>query len=630
MEGRTILHYQIVAKIGAGGMGVVFRALDTKLKRTVALKFLPPGVMADPVHRQRFIREATAASSLDHPNICTIYEINETEDGQLFMAMAYYAGETLRQIIRRGPLSLDLATDYSIQLGKALEIAHKHGVTHRDIKPANIMVQGGLVKVLDFGLAKLADEAGLTSTGETIGTLYYMSPEQACGTNIDQRTDIWSAGAVLYEMLTGEPPFPAAGKIAILNAILNVPVPSVATRMSGLPPEVDWIIAKALEKRPLDRYQQIGEMISDLESVRGNRTPTVASARISVQASAIPAIAALPFENLSSDKENEYFSDGLTEELINALSQIQGLRVVSRTSAFEFKGKKQDVRKIGELLRVDSVLEGSVRKAGNRIRITAQLTDVATGYHTWSQRFDRELSDVFAVQDEISTAIVEALKISLPLRKYKPAGVVQTQNVEAYQLYLKGRFYWNQKNPEALEKSRDCFEKALVEDPNYALAYSGLADYHTVRAIYWLAPADVAWPLAKEAALRAIELNPSLADPHAALGSVKFFYERNWAAAEREFQYALELRPQFAEAHVRYSCYFMAVDQLEHALDRSPQRRGTRPAFTGSERTGSYGAGVLRPVRRRHPALSQGARDRRELRGAVLCPGYRLPVERAL
>ena len=607
MEGRTILHYQVVAKIGAGGMGVVFRALDTKLKRTVALKFLPPGVMTDDLYRQRFIREAMAASSLDHPNICTIYEINETEEGQLFMAMAYYAGETLKQMLRRGPLPLDHALEYAIQLGRALEAAHRHGVTHRDIKPANLMIHSGLLKVLDFGLARLADDPHLTFAGETVGTLYYMSPEQTGSSDVDHRTDIWAAGAVLYEMLVGEPPFPAVGKQAVINAILHDPTPSAALRNSSVPPEVDWIVAKALAKQPAERYQQTADMIADMEAIRGHRTPLVASARIPAEPSGVRAVAVLPFENLSPDKDNEYFGDGLTEDLINALSQLQGLRVVSRTSAFEFKNKKQDVRKIGEVLRVDSVLEGSVRKAGNRLRITAQLTDVGTGFHTWSQRFDRELSDVFAVQDEISIAIVDALRISLPLRKYQPAQAVHTQNVEAYQLYLKGRFFWNQKNPEALERSRECFEKALAEDANYALAYSGLADYHTVRAIYWLAPADVAWPQAKEAALKAIELNPTLADPHAALGSVKFFYERNWAAAERSLQQALELRPQFAEAHVRYSCYFMAVNRLDHALAEARSAVELDPLSQGANAmeamalaySGQYDAAI----RRCHKAL---------------------------
>jgi serine/threonine protein kinase/Flp pilus assembly protein TadD len=583
MEGRSVLHYRIVEKIGAGGMGIVYKALDTKLKRATALKFLPPGLMTDEEYQQRFVREAMAASSLDHPNICTIYEINETEEGQLFIAMAYYAGETLRQLLQRGPLAQDRALDFATQLGRALECAHKRGVTHRDIKPANIMIHEGVVKVLDFGLAKLAGEVGLTQAGVTMGTPHYMSPEQVAGKDVDHRTDIWAAGAVLYEMLTGEPPFPGSGKQAILNAILTQSAPSAARRSTDVPPEADWIIAKALVKRVEDRYQQASEMIVDLEAVRGQREPVTATAQTRMPVGAIPAIAALPFENLSPDKENEYFSDGLTEELINALSQIRGLRVVSRTSVFEFKGKAQDIRKIGDLLKVDSVLEGSVRKAGNRIRIGVQLTDVASGYQVWSQRYDRELTDIFAVQDEISASIVEALKLTLTVHPGRSADAADRENnVEAYQFYLKGRFYWNKKTPEALAKAREFFEKALEEDPDYAPAYAGLADYHAVMAVYWLAPANEAWPKAKAAALKAIELDPRLADPHSVLGGVRGFYERNWPAAERELQKALELRPQFAQAHLYYCFYFMAIGRLDQALREAREALKIDPLSLGA------------------------------------------------
>ena len=569
MVDRRVLHYEVQEKIGAGGMGVVHKALDTKLKRTVALKFLSGGLAADPEQRQRFIREAMAASSLDHPNICTIYEINEAEDGQLFLAMAYYPGETLSQMLRGGPLSLERTLAIAIQVARALERAHQHGVTHRDIKPANIMFTKGMVKVLDFGLAKLADDAGLTREGEAMGTVRYMSPEQATGKFVDPRTDIWAMGAVFYEMLTGVAPFVGATSQGVLHAILTQAVTPIAPQFTNVPPEVDWIIAKALAKNTKDRYAQISEMLADLEAIREHRQPSSASGSSVSKPLDAAAMAVLPFENLGGDKENEYFSDGLTEEVINALSQVKGLRVVSRTSSFEFKGKAQDIRKIGEVLKVQSLLEGSVRSIGNRLRVTAQLTDVATGYHVWSHRYDREVSDVFEIQDQISAAIVEALKLALPLRtEHSPASHAET-NMEAYQMCLKGRFYWNKKTPAGLEKAQEFFESALAEDADCALAYSGLADTYTLMAGYGLAPPCEMWPKAKAAALKAIAANPELPEPHAALGSVLTFYDRNWAEAEMEFRKALELRPQFAEAHLRYGFYFMATGRLEQALRRA-------------------------------------------------------------
>ncbi len=566
MEGRTVLHYRILAKIGAGGMGVVYKALDTKLNRTVALKFLPPGLGADEVSRQRFIREAMAASSLDHPNLCTIYDINETEEGQLFIAMAFYPGETLSQMLREGPVALDEALDIAIQLGRGLQKAHEQGLMHRDIKPANVIVTHGIVKVLDFGLAKLVAEANITHAGETAGTLHYMSPEQLTGKNVDARTDIWAAGVVLYEMLAGGPPFSAATGEAVKDAIFRQTAPSVTRSSTGTPAELDWILAKALAKRPEERYTQISQMVADLEGVRDRRRPVTATGPAS-GVSEIPTIAVLPFENLSADPENEYFSDGLTEELINLLAQIDGLHVVSRTSVYEFKKKAQDIRRVGEQLRVQYVLEGSVRKAATRIRVSAQLTDVVSGYHVWSQRYDRELSDVFAIQDEIASHIVDALKVALPIRRFPSAVALHSENIEAYQHYLKGRFYWNQKSPAGLEKAREFFERALAEDPQYALAYSGLSDYYLILAGFGLVTPDVAWSKAKAAAQKAIDLNEKLPEPHLAMASVRCFYERNWVAAERELQKALRLRPKFADTHYRYALYYMATGRLEPALE---------------------------------------------------------------
>lgn len=569
MDGRRVLHYRIEEKIGAGGMGVVYKARDTKLQRTVALKFLPPGLGCDEENRQRFLREATAASTLDHPNICTIYEINETEDGQLFLAMAYYEGKTLRDQISAGPIAAPQALQIAIQLGRALECAHRHGVVHRDIKPANLMLVDGVLKVLDFGLAKIADECVLTRAGQTVGTAYYMSPEQARGEDVDHRTDIWSAGIVLHEMLAGQPPFQGNTYNAIVEAILHSSPQPVSRLRTGVPAQFDWIIAKASHKYAAERYQSAGELVRDLEALSGGGEPVTAKAAPATPTNAVPAIAVLPFDNRSPEKENEYFSDGLTEDLINGLAQLEGLRVVSRTSAFEFKGKAQNVQKTGAALHVGYVLEGSVRKAGNRVRIAAQLSEVANGFQVWSQRYDRELSDVFEVQDEITRHIVTALKIRFSASAYEGAGSPHSGDVEAYQLYLKGRFYWNRKTPASLQRAREYFDRALALDPDYALAHSGLADYYTLIASYWMAPADAAWPNARAEALKALERNTRLADPYVSLGCVRMFYEWDWPGAEKAYRTAIELRPQFAEAHLRYCYYLMATGQLQEALQES-------------------------------------------------------------
>jgi len=558
MIGKTVSHYRIIEKIGEGGMGVVYRAEDLKLHREVALKFLPPDLTRDPEAKERFLREARAASSLEHSGICNIHQIDETDDGQLFICMACYDGETLKQRIERGPLPPEEAADLAAQVARGLAAAHERGVVHRDIKPANILITGeGQAKILDFGLAKLAGQTELTRPGVTLGTAAYMSPEQVGGRDVDRRTDIWSLGAILYEMITGRRPFEGGNAQAVMRAILdNEPEPPSGAE-AGAAERLARIAAKALSKNPDDRYESADAFAADLVST-GDGRPSEAEAR--------PTIAVLPFVNMSADPEQEYFCDGMAEEIINALAKLGNLRVVARTSAFAFRDEKLDVREVGRRLRVGTVLEGSVRKAGTRLRITTQLISVEDGYHIWSERYDREMEDVFAIQDDISASVVEKLKVKLLGHDRTAIAARRTRDPEAYGLYLKGRFHWNKRSPEGARRSLTYFRQAIERDPDYAPAYAGVADAYLILENLDLTPSSEAFREAREAVAKALELDDSLAEAHATLGWIKMVNEWDWEGGRQQFLRAIDLNPGYATAHQWYAVYFVAKRQWHEAL----------------------------------------------------------------
>lgn len=569
MIGQTIAHYRIIEKLGQGGMGVVYKAEDTKLGREVALKFPPPRSTQSAEEFQRLIHEARAAASLDHQNICTIHEIGEA-DGQPYIAMSFIEGKTLRDRLADGAMSITDVVGIAAQVADGLSVAHEKGITHRDIKPENIMINTrGQVKIMDFGLAKSSRQTTkITQEGSTPGTAAYMSPEQAKGDGVDARSDLWSLGVVMYESITGKLPFEGSHPAAMMYAVLHEPHASVSGYRADIPHDLVSLIDRLLRKDPVQRPVGTKAVAAELAQIRDIMTGR-ASSKPGVRESAQPSLAVLPFANMSTDAENEFFADGLTEDLITAFSKMKELRVVARTSAFQFKGKTSDVRLIGEQLNVGTVLEGSVRKSGNRLRVTAQLINVADGFHIWSERYDREMADVFEIQDDIARSIVDALKVKLVAGRGEPLVQAGTSQLEAYHLVLQGRHHWNRRTGESLAKAESCFLEALRLDPDYSDAHGALALTYAVMMDHSdNSHAELAAKL-ESTAHAALRLNSEMWEAHAAL-AMRSMDGLDWQSAEHSIRRAIEASPGSATAHHWYSLmlgYQGRVEEARHEIE---------------------------------------------------------------
>jgi serine/threonine-protein kinase len=615
----AIAHYKVLQRLGAGGMGVVYLGQDTKLGRKVALKLLPPEFSRDAERLNRFQQEARAISALNHPNILTIYEVGVGEQGH-FIATEFVEGETLRQVLRRSRLELPGVLDIAIQASEALAAAHEAGIVHRDIKPENIMLRrDGYLKILDFGLAKPVPEREVrddaptfvgtdTSPGVIMGTVNYMSPEQGRGLRVDPRTDIFSLGIVLYEMLAGRLPFEGATSSDTLAAILLREPPPLNTYSPETPAEVQSILARALAKDREDRYPTARELMNDLKAlkqrlvveaelsrsqIRTGSAPAAATVSTPVQpaapsgaarplagsgplnttarrrkSKAVDSIAILPLENEGADPNAEYLSDGITESIIDNLGQLPKLRVMARSTVFRYKGRQADPLAIGNELNVRAVLTGRVRQLGDNLVIKAELVDVADGSRLWGEQYRRKFEDIFAVEEEISREISEKLRLRLSGDEKKRLAKRATENSRAYELFLKGRFHWNRRTGEDLQKSIELYQQAIGVDPGYALAHVGLAE--TLVLMSWFAfvsmPPSESMPRAKASALRALELDPTLAQARVSLALVRLLYDWDWAGAESEFKQAIELNPNYSTARHWYPILLTGAGRFEESL----------------------------------------------------------------
>lgn len=597
----ALSHYRILEQIGAGGMGVVYRAHDERLDRDVALKVLPSGALADEAARKRFRKEALALSKLNHPNIATVHDF-DTQEQTDFLVEELIPGLSLSEMLFSGPLPEREIINLGSQLADGLAAAHEQGVIHRDLKPANIRVTpDARVKILDFGLAKILRPiiasdteatASFTETQQVSGTLPYMAPEQLLNEKLDARTDIWAAGCVLYEMATGQRPFLGSGTV-LTDAILHQPPTPPSKLNHKVNRGLEAVILKCVEKDPALRYASARDITVDMHRLTtGSVTRALAARRRSLalkiaaavmaiailgvaawlvhkrsasESKLIHSIAILPLANLSGDPQQEYFADGMTEALITELSQIQSLKVISRTSVMRLKGTNKSLPQIARELDVDGIIEGSVLHSGNRVRITAQLIYGPSDTHLWAKSYETDLKDVLTLQSEISRAVANEISAKVTPQEQTQLARAPTLNPEAHDLYLKGRYYWNKRTEESLNRSIEYFNQAIAKDPAYAQAYAGLADsYFALGDLAFSAPNEV-FPRAKTAAARALELDPGLGEPHATLASIKYRYDRDWVGAGQEFQRAIELNPNYATAHQWYALYLAVLGQKAEA-----------------------------------------------------------------
>jgi eukaryotic-like serine/threonine-protein kinase len=615
MIGQTISHYRILEQIGAGGMGVVYKAHDSRLDRALALKFLPDELAQQPKALERFRREARAASALNHPGICTIYDIGE-QDGRAFIAMEFIDGETLRSHIHGQALPLEEILKLGIEIAEALDAAHSGGIIHRDIKPANIFVtKRGQAKVLDFGLAKpvpkllASADAGLgdetsdfnSIVGVISGTPSYMSPEQVRGDELDPRSDIFSLGLVLYEMATGRQAFGGGTGGAIIEAVLTRMPVSARSINPDIPPRLEAIIDKALHKDRSQRYQHAAEMLADLQRLKrdtdsghsdqeaGAESALISSSgplssastsrsRTSAQQSGsfraprvskiIGSVAVLPFENVSRDPDNEYLSDGIAGSLINNLATVPKLRVIAQSTVFRYKGREIDPQAVGHELNVRAVLTGRIMQSGGSLRIGAELVDVATGSRLWGAQFDRKPGDIFVIQDEISHEISEKLRLQLTKAEKKRLIRRHTEDAEAYRLYLQGRHHWNRWTEEGFYKAIGYFQQAIEKDPSYSLAYTGIAESYVLQGWNSYLPPKDAFPKGKAAAMTALRLDPDLGEAHTPLAAALWLHDWQWQEAQTEFKRSLELSPTYPTANHYYAECLMTMGRHEEAIAR--------------------------------------------------------------
>jgi TolB-like protein/Tfp pilus assembly protein PilF len=578
--------YLIQEEIGRGGAATVYLAEDVKHDRKVAIKVLRPDNGPSGYEPQRFLREIRIAARLSHPQILPLHDSGE-HDGLFYFVMPYAGCESLRgRLEREGALPVDVALRITRAVAGALAYAHRLDVIHRDVKPENILLQEGEPVVADFGVATALSAAGgdniyVTDRGFAVGTPAYMSPEQATGeSGLDGRADQYSLACVLYEMLAGRPPFAGSGPRATMARHAIETAAPIRTHRPTVPIAVERALERALAKSPAERFPTIADFAAALTDL-----PTDGASAGAVSAVDARAIAVLPFVNASADPDNEYFSDGITEELLTALTKVEGLHVASRTSVFALKGAREDVRTLGARLNVSAVLEGSVRRAGNRLRITAQLTSVGDGRTLWSERYDRELADVFAIQDEIAGTIVDTLRATLLQDLGDPVPVRYTANLKAYHLYLKGRYSWNRRTPSAIVEGIRYFEAAIAEDAGYALAYTGLADSYALQIDYRGSPVKEGLERARAEAQRALALDETLAEAHTSLAWVVFIYDWDWPLADRHFRRALELNPRYSVARQWYAWFQVAMGQTELALAEGRRAIALDPASVSIRRS---------------------------------------------
>jgi eukaryotic-like serine/threonine-protein kinase len=599
MTGRTVSHYRITEKLGGGGMGVVYKAEDLKLHRTVALKFLPPDLTRDEEAKKRFIHEAQAASTLDHPNICNIHEINETEDGQIFIAMTCYEGESLKEKIEKGPLPIQKALDIASQIARGLEKAHAEGIVHRDIKPANIFItKDGQVKIIDFGLAKLTGRTLLTITGSTLGTVAYMSPEQAQGANVDHRSDIWAFGVILYEMLTGKPPFAGDYEQAVIYSIINEDPKAVTEIRSDIPLPVEQIVSRAMERNPDKRYLHIKELLDDLEALLAGIVPDTIQARLRKEKLGrarkyvytgiivimvlliaglfiLPwlfhseeeidkSIAVVPFHYLSNEPDKQYLADGVMEAILLHLSKIHDLRVVSRTSVEQYRETNKNVNTICSELGVAYLMEGSFQKFGNTAKLIVQLIQPGKEQHIWANEYDRNWTDIFAVQSEVAQAVARELQVAIATDEKQLIEKIPTTDLTVYDTYLKGKF--NMYDAFLDNTAMELFELAIERDPEFAPAYAGMANVWMFRQQMGYASPEEALPKIMEAVEKALELDSTLAEVHYTLANMNYLVIWDWEEGERAFNKAIDINPNYAEAHALYSHLLIILGRPEEAM----------------------------------------------------------------